>query len=78
MRSSNSYYPGDSPGTVLCTITENMFLGRELKDKAGFPDNEAMYEETRHKIIREFAFKICQPDTLIMDLSIWYAADGWR
>ena len=50
------------------TITENMFLGRELKSKAGFLDKKQMYEET-HKIIREFGLNL-SPDTLIQDLSI--------
>lgn len=50
------------------TITENMFLGRELKSKAGFLDKKQMYEET-DKIIREFGLNL-SPDTLIQDLSI--------
>ena len=50
------------------TITENMFLGRELKSKAGFLDKKQMCEET-HKIIREFGLNL-SPDTLIQDLSI--------
>lgn len=50
------------------TIAENMFLGRELKNKAGFLDKKQMYSET-DTIIKEFGLNL-SPGALVRDLSI--------
>ncbi len=50
------------------SVAENIFLGRELKNKAGFLDKKQMYEQTG-EIIREFGLDL-SPDMLISELSI--------
>ena len=50
------------------SIAENIFLGRELRNKAGFLDKKKMYAGTK-EIMQEFGLSL-SPDMLISELSI--------
>lgn len=50
------------------SVTENIFLGRELKKKSGFVDRAAMRAETQ-KALGEFGLSL-SPDAIIADLNI--------
>ncbi len=50
------------------SIAENIFLGRELQNRAGFLDKKQMYEKTE-EIIQEFGLDLL-PDMLVSELSI--------